>query len=213
MIRTVIAEDSALFRDGLARLLSEKGHEVLASVADADALCAAVEEYDPDLAVIDVRMPPRMESDGADAARVLRDRRPGLGLLLLSQHISLQPVVSLIGTPSFGYLLKDRVIDVADFIDAAQRVASGGSALDPEVVYALVRLKAGSELDTLSEREASVLALAAEGLSNTAIAERLVLSERTVETHMRSLFTKLNLYDDGNTNRRVLAVVKYLESR
>ena len=213
MIRTVIAEDSAPFRDGLTRLLSEKGHEVLAAVADADALLVAVEEHDPDLAVIDVRMPPRMESDGAVAARALRDSRPRLGLLLLSQHISLQPVVPLIGTPSFGYLLKDRVIDVADFIDAAQRVASGGSALDPEVVHALVRSKAGSELDTLSEREASVLALAAEGLSNTGIADRLVLSERTVETHMRSLLTKLNLYDDGNTNRRVLAVVKYLESR
>ncbi len=212
-MRVVVAEDSVLFREGLVRLLSESGHDVVASVGDATSLHDAVAETSPDLAVIDIRMPPLMESDGAQAAASLRATHPDLGLLILSQHISLQPVLPLIGTPGFGYLLKDRVIELKDFIAAAERVATGGSALDPEIVHALVRSKAGSRLDDLSERERDVLALLAEGLSNTTIAERLVLSERTVETHIRSVFTKLDLHADGTTHRRVLAVVKYLEIR
>lgn len=202
-----------LFREGLVRLLQEKGHDVVAAVADAQALKDAVGEHLPELAIIDVRMPPTMESDGADAAAALRDDYPELGLLLLSQHIELRPVLSLVGTPGFGYLLKDRVLDLADFVAAVERVARGGSALDPEVVRSLVRSTSASALDALSERELDVLRLVAEGHTNTAIAEKLFLSGRTVESHMRSVFSKLGLDDDGSTHRRVLAVVTYLESR
>lgn len=211
-MRIVVAEDSVLFREGLVRLLAEKGHEVVAAVGDAPALLAAVAELTPALAVVDVRMPPRMESDGAEAAAALRASHPDLGLLLLSQHIDLRHTVRLIGSPGFGYLLKDRVLDVAEFVAAAERVADGGSALDPAVVRALVRTHAGPGLDDLSERELVVLRLVAEGLSNTAVADRLVVSERTVEAHIRSVFIKLGLPDEG-TNRRVLAVLAYLDSR
>lgn len=186
---------------------------MVAAVADAQALKDAVGEHLPELAIIDVRMPPTMESDGADAAAALRDDYPELGLLLLSQHIELRPVLSLVGTPGFGYLLKDRVLDLADFVAAVERVARGGSALDPEVVRSLVRSTSASALDALSERELDVLRLVAEGHTNTAIAEKLFLSGRTVESHMRSVFSKLGLDDDGSTHRRVLAVVTYLESR
>lgn len=209
-MRVVIAEDSLLFREGLVRLLADKGHEVVAAVEDAPALLAAVAGHDPELAIIDVRMPPSMESDGAEAAAALRARHPELGLLLLSQHIELRHITALIGTPGFGYLLKDRVLDLAAFVAAIERVAQGGSALDPTVVRALVRARSGSALDDLTEREHDVLALVAQGLSNTAIAARLVVSERTVEAHVRSMFIKLELPDEG-TNRRVLAVLTYLE--
>lgn len=207
----MVADDSVLFREGLVRLLVEKGHEVLDAVGDATALQEAVERNQPDLAVIDVRMPPAMESDGAKSAAALRARHPGLGLLLLSQHIELHHVLPLVGTPGFGYLLKDRVLNLAEFTAAAERVATGGSALDPAVVQALVLTRAGSALDDLSEREIDVLGQVAEGLSNTAIAQKLVVSERTVEAHIRSVFTKLGLSDEG-TNRRVLAVLRYLEA-
>lgn len=207
----MVADDSVLFREGLVRLLVEKGHEVLDAVGDATALQEAVERNQPDLAVIDVRMPPAMESDGAKSATALRARHPGLGLLLLSQHIELHHVLPLVGTPGFGYLLKDRVLNLAEFTAAAERVATGGSALDPAVVQALVLTRAGSALDDLSERELDVLGQVAEGLSNTAIAQKLVVSERTVEAHIRSVFTKLGLSDEG-TNRRVLAVLRYLEA-
>ena len=207
----MVADDSLLFREGLVRLLVEKGHEVLDAVGDATALQEAVDRNQPDLAVIDVRMPPAMESDGAKSAAALRARHPGLGLLLLSQHIELHHVLPLVGTPGFGYLLKDRVLNLAEFTAAAERVATGGSALDPAVVQALVLTRAGSALDDLTERELDVLGQVAEGLSNTAIAQKLVVSERTVEAHIRSVFTKLGLSDEG-TNRRVLAVLRYLEA-
>jgi len=211
-MRIVVAEDSVLFREGLVRLLAEKGHDVVATVGDAAALREAVDRDAPDLAVIDVRMPPSMESDGAEAAADLRQRHPELGLLLLSQHIELRHVLPLIGTAGFGYLLKDRVLDLAEFVAAVERVARGGSALDPDVVQALVKARTGSALDSLSERELEILALVAEGLSNNAIATRQSVSERTVEAHIRSTFIKLGLPDDG-TNRRVLAVLKYLDRR
>jgi DNA-binding NarL/FixJ family response regulator len=212
-MRVVVAEDSVLFREGLVRLLAERGHDVLEAVGDADALLEAADRHTPDLAVVDVRMPPLMESDGAEAAATLRARHPDLGLLLLSQHVELRPVLTLVGTPGFGYLLKDRVLDLAEFTAAAERVAGGGSALDPVVVQALVSSRAGTALDGLSERELDVLRLVAQGLSNTAIAEALVVSERTVEAHIRSVFLKLGLADEGSTNRRVLAVLRYLEER
>jgi len=211
-MRIVVAEDSVLFREGLVRLLAEKGHEVLDAVGDAAALQESVDRNRPDLAVIDVRMPPAMESDGAEAAAALRVLYPDLGLLLLSQHIELRHVLPLVGTPGFGYLLKDRVLDLADFTAAAEGVATGGSALDPAVVQSLVHARAGSTLDDLSERELDVLGQVAQGLSNTAIADKLVVSDRTVEAHIRSVFTKLGLPDEG-TNRRVLAVLRYLEAR
>lgn len=211
-MRIVVAEDSVLFREGLARLLADRGHVVVAAVGDADALVQAVEDTRPDLAVIDVRMPPRMEADGAEACARLRAAHPGLGLFLLSQHVELRHVLPLVGTPGFGYLLKDRVLDLAEFAAALDRVAGGGSAIDPTVVQTLVRSHRGSALDELSERESVVLGLVAEGLSNTAIASRLVVSERTVEAHIRSVFLKLGLPDEG-TNRRVLAVLAYLDAR
>ena len=211
-MRVVVAEDSVLFREGIVRLLSEKGHQIVAAVGDVAALRDAVRAHKPDLAIIDVRMPPTMESDGAEAAADLRAEDPSSGLLLLSQHIELRHVLPLVGTAGFGYLLKDRVLDLAEFITAAERVADGGTALDPAVIQALVKARGGSALDDLSSRELDVLGRVAEGLSNTAIAEKLVVSERTVEAHVRSVFMKLGLPEDG-TNRRVLAVLRYLESR
>lgn len=213
-MRIVVAEDSVLFREGLTRVLAELGHDVVAAVGDAAALSTAVDEERPDLAVVDVRMPPDLNSDGARAAVLLRSRYPALGLLLLSQHVELRHALPLIGSPGFGYLLKDRVLDLVEFADSLQRVASGGTALDPEIVRVLVRSRSTpSAVDDLSEREREVLAWVAQGLSNTSVARQLMLSERTVEAHMRSVFTKLGLHDDGSTHRRVLAVVAYLEMR
>jgi DNA-binding NarL/FixJ family response regulator len=212
-MRIVVADDSTLFREGLVRLLADRGHEVVESVGDAVALHRAVDEHRPDVAVIDVRMPPAMDSDGAQAATLLRERHPSVGLLLLSQHLELRHCRGLIGTPGFGYLLKDRVLHVADFDDALQRIRGGGIALDPEVVRALVDAPTiPGALAALTERECEVLGLVAEGRSNTAVAAFLSLSERTVEAHMRSIFAKLGLADDGATHRRVLAVVAFLEA-
>jgi len=203
-----------LFREGLVRLLEERGHQVVGAVGDAESLRDAVTEHHPDIAVVDIRMPPDHDSDGAQAARRIRDEEPGVGVLLLSQHIELRQCLGLIGTPGFGYLLKDRVLHLDEFDDALVRVAGGGVALDPEVVQALVRGRnARDALIALTDRERQVLAVVAEGHSNTAVGQALQLSDRTVETHLRSVFTKLDLYDDGTTNRRVRAVVAYLESR
>jgi DNA-binding NarL/FixJ family response regulator len=211
-VRIVIAEDSVLFREGLVRLLTESGHEVVASVGDADALPAAMAEHTPDLAIIDVRMPPTMTDDGARAAQEIRARRPDQPILMLSQHVETTHSVKLVSTGAFGYLLKDRVLRVGDFLDALTRVADGGSALDPEIVAAL--LTAGRPLIAdLSAREQEVLALVAEGHSNKSIATKLVVTERTVETHMRSIFQRLHLSDTPNDHRRVQAVLAYLRAR
>jgi DNA-binding NarL/FixJ family response regulator len=212
-MRVVVAEDSVLFREGLVRLLGDRGHDVVAAVGDGLSLLDAVDELRPELAIVDIRMPPDHESDGARAAQAIREQHPQVGVILLSQHIELRHCVELIGTPGFGYLLKDRVLRLDEFDNALERVAAGGVALDPEVVQALVRSRpAPTALDALTDREADVLGLVAQGHSNAAIGRTLGLSERTVETHMRSIFNKLNLHDDGATHRRVRAVITYLES-
>jgi DNA-binding NarL/FixJ family response regulator len=206
-VKVVVAEDSVLFREGL----TEGGHDVVAAVGDADALLAAVRAGPPDLTVVDVRMPPTMTDDGVRAVRALRQELPGLPVLMLSQHIETRQAVDLVASGSFGYLLKDRVLRIDDFLDACRRVAAGGSALDPAIVGALVApAHRDDPLRALSAREREVLALVAEGLSNTAISTRLVVAERTVETHMRSIFQKLRLVESDDTHRRVLAVLAHL---
>ena len=210
-MRIVIGEDSALFREGLARLLVDAGHEVVAKAGDADALESAVHEAQPDVAIIDIRMPPDHADDGARVARRLRSAYPGLGILVLSQHVETRHSVDLVATGGFGYLLKDRVLDVNDFLDALSRIAGGGSALDPEVVGRLLRPRADdSALALLTPREREVLSLMAEGRTNLGIAQRLYLSERTVETHVASILAKLDLANGEADHRRVLAVVAYL---
>ncbi len=212
-LRLVVAEDAVLFREGLLRLLTEAGHTVVAAVGDADALIDAIDAQRPDIAIVDVRMPPDHTDDGVRAALELRRRDPTLPILLLSQHIEIRHAADLAGTAAFGYLLKDRVLDVDEFLDALVRVASGGSALDPAVVATLVapRLRAGNPvLEQLTDRERDVLALVAEGLTNSAVARRLVVSERTVEAHMRAVFLKLQIADTGDEHRRVRAVITYL---
>ncbi len=213
-MRIVVAEDSVLFREGLVRLLEEARHEVVAAVGDADALRRAVAEHAPDLAVVDVRMPPDQDSDGALAAQVIRSEHPHVAVVLLSQHIELRHCLQLMGTPRFGYLLKDRVLHLEEFDEALRRVAAGGTALDPDVVQALVRSRdTTSGIDLLTEREREVLSLVAQGHSNAGVASALFLSDRTVEAHLRTVFTKLDLVDVGTTNRRVRAVIAFLDSR
>jgi DNA-binding NarL/FixJ family response regulator len=197
----------------MARLLVDAGYEVIAKVGDADALRTAVEAELPDLVIADVRMPPTLTDDGARAAKDLRQRHPTLPILLLSQHIETTHSVSLAASGAFGYLLKDRVLEVDDFLDALARVARGGSALDPEVVASLVRPPQRNEaLDALTVREREVLAMMAEGKSNAAIGAELWLTERTVESHIRSLLNKLGLTEAGEGHRRVLAVLAYLST-
>ena len=209
-MRVVIAEDQALLREGLRRLFDDAGHEVIAAVADADRLRAAVSEHEPDLAVVDVRMPPTFTTEGIRAAGWIRDAHPGVGVLILSQHVQSAGAVQLVSRGGFGYLLKDRVLDVAEFLEAAQRVANGGSALDPKVVAALVG--GAGALEALTAREREVLSLMAQGLTNHAIARQLVLAERTVEGHVRSVLIKLDLPESGDAHRRVLAVITYLRA-
>ncbi|MCC5578441.1 response regulator transcription factor [Microtetraspora sp. AC03309] len=213
-MRVVIGEDSALFREGLARLLEDAGHDVVAKAQDAPGLIAAVASADPDLAIIDIRMPPDLTDDGARAARRIRDTHPRLGIVLLSQHVETRHSVDLVSQGRFGYLLKDRVFDVDDFLDALRRVASGGSALDPEVVARLIGgHRAADPLAALTVREREVLALMAEGRTNVGIARRLWLTDRTVETHVSSILTKLGLASSVEDHRRVMAVLLYLNRR
>ncbi|GAA3423301.1 response regulator transcription factor [Streptosporangium nondiastaticum] len=207
----MIGEDSVLFREGLARLLADAGHEVVAKAQDAPGLIAAVAAANPDLVIIDIRMPPDLTDDGARAARRIRDTHPELGIVLLSQHVETRHSVDLVSRGRFGYLLKDRVFDVDDFFDALQRVAAGGSALDPEVVARLIGARrAADPLASLSAREREVLALMAEGRTNVGIARRLWLTGRTVETHVSSILAKLGLAGSEEDHRRVLAVLLYL---
>ena len=210
-MRVVIAEDQALLREGLARLFRDGGHHVVATLGDADQLVATIAQEQPDLAVVDIRMPPTFTDEGARAARAIKQQHPGVGVLLLSQHIETTHAVNLVALGGFGYLLKDRVLEVGEFLATAERVAAGGSALDPMVVAHLVAPADSGPVGRLSERERGVLELMALGLTNAAIANRLVVSERTVEAHVRHILTKLDITDSGDGHRRVLAVLSYLD--
>ena len=213
-MRVAIADDSALLREGLARLLTEAGMEVASTVADGPALEEWLEDHDVDVAIIDIRMPPTFTHEGAQVAMDLRARKPELGILLLSQAIETRYALELARKhpTGLGYLLKDRVVDVDTLIDAVQRVANGGTVLDPDIVaHFLGRRSASDQLRELSEREREVLALMAEGRSNSGIARQLVLTERTVETHIASILSKLNIGPEPDDHRRVLAVRAWLE--
>jgi DNA-binding NarL/FixJ family response regulator len=210
-MRVVIAEDQVLLREGLGRLFADAGHEVAASRGDARDLVATVAGHRPDLVVLDIRMPPTFTDEGARAAYEIKRSHPQVGVLVLSQHIETSHAIDLVTLGGFGDLLKDRVLAVDEFLDAAQRVARGGSALDPQVVGRLLgQDRQAGALAELSDREREVLGLMAEGLTNAGIAQRLVVSERTVETHVRNVLTKLNIPDSQNGHRRVLAVLAYV---
>jgi DNA-binding NarL/FixJ family response regulator len=212
-MRVVIAEDAGLLREGLTQMLAERGHEVCAAVADAQALLAAVTEHRPDVAVVDIRMPPTHTDEGLRAALRLRADHPGTGVLVFSQYIETRYATRLLegNASGVGYLLKDRVADVAEFASALERVANGGTALDPEVVSQLLGASRRSTgLASLTARERDVLSLMAEGRSNAGIAAGLVVSGGAVEKHVASIFAKLGLPPSEGDNRRVLAVLQYL---
>ena len=212
-MRVVIAEDAALMREGLVGLLVDRGHQVCAAVADPDALLAAVAEHRPDVAVVDVRMPPTHTDEGLRAALHLRRTQPDTGILVLSQYIETRYAAQLLSrtTGGVGYLLKDRVADVADFVEGLTRVAAGGTALDPEVVGQLLGTRRDAHgLSDLTRREREVLALMAEGRSNAGIAAALTVTAGVVEKHVANIFAKLGLPQTEGDNRRVLAVLRYL---
>ena len=214
-MRIVIAEDSVLLRAGIERLLTDAGHEVLAGADTAEGLLRAVAEHEPDLAVVDVRMPPTFTDEGVRAAVVLRAQHPATAVLVLSQYVEERYASELIAENSggLGYLLKDRVADVADFLAAVDTVGAGGTALDPEVVTQIVvRSRRGDDLGSLSNRERETLQLMAEGRSNSAIAASMHVTEGSVEKHISAIFTKLGLPIEEHGNRRVLAVLRYLRS-
>jgi DNA-binding NarL/FixJ family response regulator len=214
-MRIVIAEDAAVLRELLTLMLTDRGHEVCAAVGDGDALRAAVAEHHPDVTVVDIRMPPTHTDEGLRAAMDIRRERPGTGVLLFSQYIETKYALRLLsaGSAGVGYLLKDRVADVAEFTDALARVAAGGTALDPEVVTQLAGAgRRAGELAVLTDRERQVLAMMAEGHSNAAIANLLFISSGTVEKHIAAIFGKLGLPASEDHNRRVLAVIRYLRS-
>jgi DNA-binding NarL/FixJ family response regulator len=217
-MRIVIAEDSAVVRAGLVEILADRGHEVLAAVGNADDLQAAVDEHQPGVIVVDVRMPPSYTDEGLRAAVAIRRAWPEIGVLVFSQYIETRYAADLLGAApggaaGVGYLLKDRVADVSEFVDALSRVAAGGTALDPDVVTQLLGASRRADgLATLTARERDVLGLMAEGRSNGAIAGILVVSERAVEKHVGNIFSKLGLPPSDADHRRVLAVLRYLES-
>ncbi|MFL5782177.1 MAG: response regulator [Thermoleophilaceae bacterium] len=213
-MRLVIAEDSVLLREGMVRLLEEQGFEVAGQAGDGEDLLRKVRAHKPDVAVVDVRMPPTHTDEGLRAAQQIREELPDTGVLVLSQYVEEEYATELIGdrADGVGYLLKDRVADVEAFADAVRRVGQGGSALDPEVVSLMLGRKRDEPLSELTPREREVLGLMAEGLSNNAIAERLVVTERAVEKHVTSIFGKLRLPPTGETHRRVLAVLAYMRA-
>jgi DNA-binding NarL/FixJ family response regulator len=214
-MRVVVAEDSTLFREGLVRVLAEAGFDVVAQARDELELRSAVKRERPDVAVVDVRMPPTQTDEGTRTAKELKAERPDLGVLVLSQVVETKHALDLFSErpEGFGYLLKDRVLAVDDFLDAVRRVAAGGTAIDPEVVGQLMgRRRQRDPLEALTPREREVLGLMAEGLSNRGICERLVLSPKTIETHVNSIFMKLDLAPAPDDHRRVLAVLAFLRS-
>ena len=212
-MRVVIAEDLALLRDGLTRLLEDNGCEVVAAVEDAEAFLEAVERERPDVCVVDVRLPPEFRDEGIRAALEARRRIPGLPVLVLSQYVERVFAKELLadGRGGVGYLLKDRVADPAEFVEAVRRVAGGGTAMDPEVVAQLVAGRGPARLEELTPRERDVLSLMAEGRSNSGIARELVVTDGAVEKHVSSIFGKLGLPPSGDDHRRVLAVIAWLE--
>ncbi len=214
-LRVVIADDDVLLREGLASLLERSGFEVGGQAGDATALLELVRTETPDLVLVDIRMPPTHSTEGLDAARVIRDESPDIGIVVLSAHVDVEHAMELLaGGHAIGYLLKTRVTDVADFVDTLQRVANGASVVDPALVAELVSArKRDDPLAALSAREGEVLTLMAEGLSNAGIGRRIWVTEGTVEKHVRSILTKLNLPETGDDHRRVRAVMMYLEAR
>ena len=215
-MRVLVADDSVLLREGLVRLLTERGHEVVAQAGDGEELMRKARAHKPDIAIVDVRMPPSHTDEGLRAAREIRAELPGTGVLVLSQYVEEEYARELLADDAsgLGYLLKDRVADIDAFLDAVDRVCGGGSALDPEVVSAMLR-PGGScdeQLDELTGREREVLELMAEGRSNSAIAESLVVTERAVEKHVTSIFSKLDLPQTAEDHRRVLAVLRLVRS-
>jgi DNA-binding NarL/FixJ family response regulator len=214
-MRIVIAEDSAVIRAGLAEILTDRGHDIVAAVGDAVALRAAVAEHQPDIAIVDIRMPPDHTDEGLRAAIAIRRDHPDVGILVFSQYVETRYAADLLSMRSggVGYLLKDRVANVAEFTDAIGRIAAGGTALDPEVVTGLLAASRHADsLSALTAREHDVLALMAEGRSNSAIAEHLHVSERAVEKHISNIFSKLGLPPSDSDHRRVLAVLAFLRT-
>jgi DNA-binding NarL/FixJ family response regulator len=214
-MRVVIADDAVLLREGLVRLIEENGHTVVAAVGDGPSLVAAIAEHKPDVSIVDVRMPPSHTDEGLRAAVEARGLVPGSPILVLSQYVEVAYAEDLLADRAggVGYLLKDRVSEVADFLDGLQRVAGGATVLDPEVVgQLLVRRRRDDPLRSLTPREREVLGLMAEGRSNTAIARKMVVTEGAVEKHVRNIFTKLDLPPDEEQHRRVLAVLAYLQT-
>jgi DNA-binding NarL/FixJ family response regulator len=215
-MRVVVADDAVILREGLARLLEEAGFEVVGLAADADELYALVERSTPDVAIVDIRMPPTHTDEGLRAAKMIRARWPQVGILVLSQYVQARYAVELLaeGTDGVGYLLKDRVSDLGELSASVRRIGEGASVLDPAVVAQLVgqRRKGDTPLEDLTERELEVLALMAEGRSNKAIAERLFITEHTVEKHVKNIFGTLRLPQSHDDHRRVLAVVMFLNA-
>jgi DNA-binding NarL/FixJ family response regulator len=214
-VRVVIAEDLALLRDGLTRLLRDNGFDVVAAVGDGDALVHAVRLERPDIAIVDIRLPPSFRDEGVRAALELRELAPGTSILVVSQYVELTYATELLsdGKGGVGYLLKDRIMDVADFVDAVRRVAEGGTALDPEVVAQLFSRQRRGPVEVLTPRELEVLGLMAEGRSNAAIAEQLILTVGAVEKHIANILMKLRLPPSESDHRRVLAVLAYLQEQ
>jgi DNA-binding NarL/FixJ family response regulator len=214
-VRAVIAEDLALLRDGLTRLLRDNGIDVVAAVGDGDALVHAVTLERPDIAIVDIRLPPSFRDEGVRAALELRQRNPNTAILVVSQYVELTYATELLsdGRGGVGYLLKDRIMDVAEFVDAVRRVAAGGTALDPEVVAQLFSRQRTGPLEGLTQREVEVLGLMAEGRSNAGIAEALVLTVGAVEKHIANILMKLRLPPSESDHRRVLAVLAYLQDQ
>ena len=213
-IRVVLADDDVLLREGLANLLERSGYEVVGQAGDADRLLELVREHQPDLAIVDIRMPPTHENEGLDAARTIRDEFPEIGILVLSAHVEVEQAMELLASGQrIGYLLKSRVTDVEEFLETIDRIAAGGSVVDPALVQELVTARRAEDpLDVLTPREREVLALMAEGRSNAGIAKRLWVTEGTVEKHVHSILTKLRLPETGDDHRRVLAAITFLDS-